>query len=94
MPVRELLRHAAFRNAYLFRGLGIWIGVRVVTAFAQVGDPNLVGEGLIVALVGALVGWDARRRNEDLFLANLGIPIHAIAVTGALGALALELLVP
>jgi hypothetical protein len=63
-------------------------------AFAQLQDPNLVGEALVLLLVGGLVAWDARRRNEDLFLANLGVPVWAIALVGSAGALPLEVIAP
>lgn len=90
----ELLRQAPFRNAYLGRGVAIWVGVRMLAAGFGIGDPNPAQELLILGLVGGLVAWDARRRNEDLFLANLGVPGWASAVLGALAALPLEVLVP
>lgn len=90
----ELWRQGAFRNAFLVRGAAAWVGVRLTLAFAGVSDPNLVGEALVLLLVGVAVAWDARRRNEDLFLANLGVAAWAIAVVGVLGALPLEALVP
>ena len=78
----------------LVRGVVAWIGIRFFAAWGEIGDPNLLQEGFILLLVAGLVVWDARRRNEDLFLANLGIPKPPIGVLGALGALPLELLVP
>lgn len=92
--MRGLWRQGRFRNALLLRGVAVWVGVRMMAAWAGIGDPNLAQEGLILLLVGGLVIGDARRRNEDLFLANLGIPLAPIGVVGALGALPLELLVP
>ena len=90
----DLLRLAPFRNAFLIRGAAVWVGVRFLAAWAGVGDPNVLQEGFIVLLVGGLVWFDARRRNEDLFLANLGVPAWAVAVVGAVGAVPLEVLVP
>lgn len=92
--MRELWRQGRFRNAFLLRGVAAWVGLRMMAAWAKIGDPNLAQEGFILLMVGALVIWDARRRNEDLFLANLGIPLAPIGVVGALGALPLELLIP
>lgn len=90
----DLWRQAAFRNAFLIRGAAAWAIVRVFMGTARTLDPNPIGELLVLLVVGALVAWDARRRDEDLFLANLGVPFWAIGLLGALGALPLELLVP
>lgn len=90
----ELWHQAAFRNAFLIRGAAAWVIVRIFMGATKTTDPNPVGELLVLLVIGALVVWDARRRNEDLFLANLGVPPWAIGLAGALGALPLELLVP
>ena len=66
----------------------------MLTAWAGISDPNLLQEVFIVGLAGGLVLWDARRRDEDLFLANLSVPSWAIVVMGACGALPLELWTP
>ena len=89
-----LAKLSRLRNAYLIRGALIWIGVRMLAAWGGIGDPNVLQELFILALVGWLVLWDARRRDEDLFLANLSVPAWAIVVVGACGALPLELLAP
>ena len=90
----ELWHQSAFRNAFLLRGVAIWVGVRFTLGLAEISNPNVVGEALVLLLVGGLVGWDARRRDEDLFLANLGVPLWAIVLVGALGALPLEVIAP
>lgn len=90
----HLLALAPFRNALLVRGAAVWVGVRILGAWGGVGDPNVLQEGFILLLVGGLVSYDARRRNEDLFLANLGVPAWAVGAVGVVGALPLELLVP
>lgn len=90
----ELWHQRSFRNAFLRRGVASWVGVRFMLALGKTSDPNLVGEALALVFVGLLVAYDARRRNEDLFLANLGIPVWAIGVLGAVGGLPLECLVP
>lgn len=92
--MRDLLRLGSFRNAFLIRGAVIWLGVRILAAWGGVGDANVLQEGFVLLVVAGLVLVDARRRNEDLFLANLGVPAWAIAVLGAAGALPPELLVP
>jgi lipopolysaccharide export LptBFGC system permease protein LptF len=52
------------------------------------------GAALTVVLVVAALGLvDAHRRNEDLFLANLGVSRSRIVVTAAIPALVLELVV-
>jgi hypothetical protein len=92
--VTEVWHQAAFRNAFLMRGAAVWVMVRMFMAFARLLDPNLAAEALLLLLVGGLVAWDARRRNEDLFLANLGVPLWAIVLVGSLGALPLEVIAP
>ncbi|MBT8337240.1 MAG: hypothetical protein KJO11_11600 [Gemmatimonadetes bacterium] len=89
-----LLGLGRLRNALLLRGAAIWVGLRVMAAWAGIGDPTVAQELFILALVGGLVVWDARRRNEHVWLANLGVSVWPMAVLGACGALPLELLVP
>ena len=78
-----LLRIPRFRIVYPLRGLAAWVGVRLLAAAAKLITMNLAQSVLVVAVVALAVWLDARRRREDLFLANLGIPAWAIAV-GAL----------
>ncbi len=92
--MREFLKLAPFRNAVLIRGAVVWVGVRIFAGAGGVADANVLQEAFILLVVGGLVLGDARRRNEDLFLANLGIPRWPVGVLGALGALPLELLAP
>lgn len=75
-----LARLAPFRNAFLFRGLGMWVFARLSAAFVGIADPNLVEEILILAVCAAAVLLDARRRREDLVLGNLTIPSTAIVL--------------
>jgi hypothetical protein len=88
-----LLRMPAFRNAYAVRGLLVWIAVRLLLA-RGLANPNVVGEAAVLAVVAATVLLDARRRNEDLFLGNLGVSTGAIAVFALPLATLVELLVP
>jgi hypothetical protein len=92
--VIELWHQAAFRNAFLLRGAAVWVMVRMFMAVAELLDPNLAAEAVVLLLVAGLVAWDARRRDEDLFLANLGVPLWAVALVGVIGALPLEAIVP
>jgi len=87
-------RLSAFRNAYLLRGLGVWVGVRVAVAYGGVTDPGLATEIAILGLVALTVWLDARRRSEDLFLGNLGVPSWTIAALAVPAAAIAELLVP
>ncbi|MCZ6916166.1 MAG: hypothetical protein O7I93_05260 [Gemmatimonadetes bacterium] len=74
-----------FTRAILVRSLGIWLGVRAVVTGGNraLQDPAVPPEPLleltavaavgVVVLVAGLVLLDAGRRNELLFLANLGV---------------------
>lgn len=83
-----LLRLPAFRRALAIRGLAVWILLRVVhvsvvrSTFGREASGGaelyLVEELVLLGLVGLAVHLDARRRGEDLFLANLGIPAAAV----------------
>jgi hypothetical protein len=69
-----------FRNAYAFRGVMVWTGLRfalLVVQITAVGSLTKVG---ILVVVGAAVYLDARRRDEDVFLGNLGVAGVWIAV--------------
>ena len=89
-----LFRIPAFRNAYLIRGLIVWIGLRLALAWGSITDPNVVEEMLVLGVVSVAVVLDARRRSEDLFLGNLGIPAVAIAVCALPLAALAELILP
>lgn len=62
-----------FRNAYLFRGFAVWAGFRLFAVFLGIPDPNVVEKALILGVAALAVYVDARRREEDLFLGNLGV---------------------
>lgn len=83
-----------FRNAYLLRGLVVWMAVRLALAFGDV--PEVAGPvGVVLAgVVGVAVWLDARRRSEDLFLGNLGIPGWSIGVMATPLVLLAEMIVP
>lgn len=90
----RLLELGPYRNALLLRGLLVWVVVRLAAAWIDIADPGLLLECFIVALVGGVVLLDAVRREEDLFLGNLGVPQWAIALTALPLAMALEWFVP
>ena len=81
-----------FTRALLLRGLAAWFAVRALAASAGLLEMNLLQAAFVTALAGVLVLLDAARRGEDLFLANLGIPLAALVAVGALPALLGELL--
>jgi hypothetical protein len=82
------------RNALVLRGAGVWVFTRLAAGFLRIGDPNAVQEIFILGVVAAAVVLDARRRREDLFLANLGVGLPAMVAWALPLALILELLVP
>ncbi|NIS36581.1 MAG: hypothetical protein GWN07_37415, partial [Actinobacteria bacterium] len=57
-------------------------------------DPGAPTEIATLGVVALAVQADARRRSEDLFLGNLGIPTWAIAACAVPMAALAELLVP
>jgi hypothetical protein len=67
-----------FRNAYVIRGVLVWMGVRLALAFMGVLSPNVLEESIVLAVVCLAVFLDARRRDEDVFLGNLGISAGVI----------------
>jgi len=76
----RLLRLGPFRNAFLIRGFVVWFGIRFLAAWVGMTTPNLFEQFWIIGLAAAAVYLDARRRDEDLFLGNLGVPRVAIAL--------------
>ncbi len=94
-----------FATAALRRSVAAWLAVRIFVAVAIVFASELLGlvppphpvflspgAALTVVLIVAALGLlDAHRRNEDLFLANLGVSRSQIVVTAAIPALVFEL---
>jgi hypothetical protein len=77
-----------FTRAILLRSLVIWIGVRFAASFGSLlvpeADPSalppptpysisLLASTAVIVLTAALTRLDCARRNEILFLANLGV---------------------
>ena len=83
-----------FRNAYVIRGALVWAGVRLAATVMGVLSPNVLEEAFILAVVSVAVLLDARRRDEDVFLGNLGISPGVIAFYSLPLALVLEVVVP
>lgn len=90
----RLLTLGPFRNAYVFRGFAVWVGLRLAAAFLRIPDPNPAQEALILVAVAFAVLLDAVRRDEDIFLGNVGVPRYAIAIVAFPLPLVLELFVP
>jgi hypothetical protein len=91
--VIRLLRIGPFRNAFLIRGLVAWAGVRFLAAWLAITSPNLLQQIWIVGVAVLAVYLDAIRREEDLFLGNLGIPRSAIALSALPFPILMEMLV-
>jgi hypothetical protein len=89
-----LVQLRPLRRAYTLRSVIMWLGVRVALAFGSVTDPELATEVCLLPIVALAVVLDARRRGEDIFLGNLGIPAWSIALVALPIATLLELLVP
>jgi len=89
-----LLRLRRFRNAYGLRAAAVWAGLRVALAFGGVVNPALGVEVAMLPIVAVAVLLDARRRSEDLFLGNLGVPARSIVFVVIPVAALLEALVP
>lgn len=56
-------------------------------------DLHPVAAAMLIGVVAFLCQTDARVMREPMFYANLGVPLHASAATGAVIALGAELLV-
>lgn len=89
----RILRLRRFRNALVFRGFAVWVGLRLAAAFLGLPNPNGAQKFLILTAVAVAVFFDARRREEDILLGNLGVPAPAIGATALLLPLLFELFV-
>lgn len=103
MPLPLGVPDRLFLTALLKRALFFWLVPRAFLTLATRAAPAELGGFslalsfeatlalvLLVAFLGLL---EARRRNEHLFLANLGVSQPTIAVVSAMPALAMEVLV-
>ena len=96
----------SFARAILLRAVVIWIGMKLVVTSAAAAGAAARGEVLgfretlslapsaallLAAFVAGLTLMDARRRNELLFLANLGVSRSVIASLAAIPAVAFEI---
>ncbi len=87
-----LVRTVGFRRAYLLRGFAVWVLMRMGYAFLGGGTLGLIQVAFVAAMTSGVVVIDARRRNEDLFLANLGVSRWAIALLATAIPLGLEVI--
>ncbi len=96
-----------FIRAILFRALVVWAGMKLVVtagaaALRQPGETEswlqvLQLSPTAVLLLTGFVAWlviiDAGRRNELLFLANLGVTRYAIGSLAAVPAMTFEIII-
>jgi hypothetical protein len=87
-----------FASAIVARGVLLWAVLRLVVWFLSAvtgGGTSLSGGAvLLLVLVAAVAAFlDTQRRNEVLFLANLGVGSIPIALLAGGPALLLELLI-
>lgn len=75
----RLLVMGPFRNAYLFRGAAMWVGIRGAFLVFRIVTIGLLVKLGVLVVIGLVVYVDARRRDEDLFLGNLGVSRYWIA---------------
>ena len=89
-----------FTRKFLIDGTLVWIFIRIaLPLMVQVFGSDMSGTraspelslGLpasitLVSLCGAIILLDVLRRRESVLLANLGIPLRAVFVTGAIPA--------
>lgn len=89
-----VLPPSLFLRSILIRSLVVWAGLRAFGYF-RVGVivPTLGAVMLTIVLVAFLTALDGRRRNEPLFLANLGVTPWSLIILGGVVPLVAELLV-
>ncbi len=76
----------------VFRAFVVWLALRIVSLAAGVGlVVDLYASVLIIVVTVALVTLDGRRRNEHLFLANLGVSLTALLILAGLPPAVMEL---
>jgi len=90
----RIFRLGRIRNVFMIRGLAVWIGLRAAAVVFGVIHLNLLGTLFLLAVIAAATYADARRREEDIFLGNLGIPGAGIALASVPIPLLLELFIP
>jgi hypothetical protein len=83
-----------FLHQILIRSLLVWAGLRAFGYLrARVIVPTIAAVMLTIVLVALLTALDGRRRNEPLFLANLGVTPWCLIILGGVVPLVAELLV-
>ena len=86
-----------FLASVLLRSSVIWVGLRgmLFILFTLV-VPSFAAAALIVGVTALLTTMEGRRRNEHVFLANLGVQVWFLALAAAVlplvGELAVRLL--
>ena len=99
MSLLNRLPNPEFSRKFLVVGAAAWVLVRVAFALAlAIADvpvpPPLILEPpasvAVVAICSGLVVLDVLRKRERILLANLGVPLGAVALIGAIPALLVE----
>lgn len=88
-----ILPSRTFAWLTVIRAYVVWLALRIVM-LAPPGaglGANLYASILAIAVTVALVTLDGRRRNEHLFLANLGVSLPALLILAALPPTVMEL---
>jgi hypothetical protein len=75
----------------VIRAYVVWLALRVAMLAAGGLGVNLYSSVLAIAVTVALVTLEGRRRNEHLFLANLGVPLPALLILAGLPPTVMEL---
>lgn len=80
-----------FISRMVVRACLVWLALRVAVLALEGGaSVDLYTSVVIVTVTVALVLLDGRRRNEHMFLANLGVPLPALLIIATLPPVVLE----
>ncbi len=75
----------------VIRAYVVWLALRAVMLVAGGLAVNLYASVLAIGVTVGLVTLEGRRRNEHLFLANLGVSLPALLILAALPPTVMEL---
>ncbi len=83
-----------FARAILVRSFIIWAGIRAALLMLRSGvHLSLQATLLLILVTTALATLEGRRRNEHIFLANLGVPLLVLVCLAAAVPTLLEVLI-
>ncbi len=101
-PVHRLIPPRPFLDTILGRVAIIWLVLRLAVASAGAAEGTSFAQGLSVPILGVAWTWlavlvalqvDLSRRNESVFLANLGHSLPQISILAIAECVALEIVV-